>query len=66
MPMEATPTPDEYRRYAAECLQALKFATMPEVRTALLTMARRWKELADHQERQQAQLSLKSDDEPQK
>ena len=44
-------TPAEYRQYAAECLQALKFATNQEVRTALVTMAQRWNELADRTER---------------
>ena len=44
-------TPAEYRQYAAECLQALKFATREEARTALVTMAQRWNELADRIER---------------
>lgn len=51
------PTPEEYRQYAEECLQALKFASTPEVRTALLTMAQRWMDLADRQERAQAGLA---------
>ena len=44
-------TPTEYREYAAECLQALKFASTEDVRTALVTMAQRWNELADRTER---------------
>ena len=51
------PAPDDYRRNAAECLQALKFATKEEVRSALITMAQRWNELADQQERERARLS---------
>jgi hypothetical protein len=41
----------EYRRYAAECLEALKFTTSPEVKAALLLMAERWNKLADYVER---------------
>jgi hypothetical protein len=55
--LNAMPTADDYRRNAAECLQALKLATKDEVRSALITMAQRWNELADHQEREQARLS---------
>ncbi|MBV8897453.1 MAG: hypothetical protein JO051_13155 [Acidobacteriaceae bacterium] len=46
-----------YRQYAAECLQAAKFATSPEVREALLSMAQRWNEAADRWERNAAQLA---------
>ena len=41
----------EYRQYAAECLQALKFTTSAEVKAALLLMAERWEKLADYAER---------------
>jgi hypothetical protein len=41
----------EYRQYAAECLQALKMTTSPEVKAALLLMAERWEKLADYAER---------------
>ena len=41
----------EYRAYAAECLYALRFATSPEVKTALLLMAERWDRLAEYVER---------------
>ena len=44
-------TAAEYREYAEECLQALRFATSPEVRAALLLMAERWGKLADFAER---------------
>ena len=41
----------EYRQYAAECLQALKFTTSPETKAALLLMAERWDKLAEYVER---------------
>jgi hypothetical protein len=41
----------EYRKYAAECLEALKFTTSLEVKTALLLMAERWDRLAEYVER---------------
>ena len=41
----------EYRQYAAECLEALKFTTTPEVKAALLLMAERWDRLAEYVER---------------
>jgi hypothetical protein len=44
-------TPAEYRKYAEESLQAMRAAMVPEVRTALLLMARRWTELAERAER---------------
>jgi hypothetical protein len=44
-------TPAEYRQYAAECLQAIRMAILPEVRGVLLLMAQRWNELADRAER---------------
>jgi hypothetical protein len=44
-------TAAEYREYSAECLQALKFTTSPEVKAALLLMAERWQRLADYVER---------------
>jgi hypothetical protein len=46
-----------YRQYAAECLQAAKFATSPEVREALLSMAQRWNEAAVRWERNAALLA---------
>ena len=48
---ETMTTATEYREYAEECLQALKFTTSPEVRAALLLMAERWNKLADFVER---------------
>ena len=44
-------TATEYREYAEECLQALRFTTSPEVRAALLLMAQRWGKLAEFAER---------------
>jgi hypothetical protein len=41
----------EYRAYAAECLEALKLTTTPEVKAALLLMAERWDRLAEYVER---------------
>jgi len=46
-----------YRQYAAECLQAAKFATAPDVREALLSMAQRWNEAAEQWERNAAALA---------
>ena len=53
-------TAAEYRAYAAECLEDLKFATSPEVKAALLLMAERWDKLAEYVERT---ASLKRSDE---
>jgi hypothetical protein len=44
-------TPAEYRQYAEECLQAMRGASLPEVRPVPLAMAKRWNELADQAER---------------
>jgi hypothetical protein len=44
-------TAAEYRQYAAECLETLKFTTSSEVKTALLLMAERWDRLAEYVER---------------
>ena len=44
-------TAAEYREYSAECLQALKFTTSPEVKAALLLMAERWEKLVNYVER---------------
>jgi hypothetical protein len=48
---EPMTTAAEYRQYSTECLQALKFATSPEVKAALLLMAERWDRLAEYVER---------------
>jgi hypothetical protein len=48
---EPMTTAAEYRQYAAECLETLKFTTSPEVKTALLLMAERWGKLAEYVER---------------
>jgi hypothetical protein len=50
-------TAAEYRQYAADCLQAAKFATSSEVRATLLSMARRWNAAAARWERNAAQLA---------
>jgi hypothetical protein len=57
-------TAEEYRRNAAECIEALKTTTAPEVRAALLTMAQQWNERADQWERGAAQLSPKAKEVP--
>jgi hypothetical protein len=43
-------TAADYRQYAEECLAAMRAAVIPEVRAALFTAARRWRELADRTE----------------
>ena len=40
----------EYRRYAEECLEAMRAAVIPEVRAALFIAAQRWNALADRHE----------------
>jgi hypothetical protein len=40
-------TAAEYRQYAEECLQAMRAALIPEVRSALFIAAQRWTALAD-------------------
>ena len=44
-------TAAEYREYARECLQASKFVTSQEVKTALVDMAARYVDLAERAER---------------
>jgi hypothetical protein len=46
-------TPVEYRQYADECLKAIWIAKLPETRAQLLSMAKRWTELAERAERQE-------------
>jgi hypothetical protein len=48
---ELMTTAAEYRQFSAECLEALKFTTSPEVKAALLLMAERWQKLAEYVER---------------
>ena len=43
-------TAAEYRQYADECLEAMRAALIPEVRTALFVAAQRWTALADRSE----------------
>ena len=45
-------TPAEFRRYADECLKAIWIARVPEVRALLLSMAKRWTDLAERAEEQ--------------
>ena len=40
----------EYRRYAEECLTAMRAALIPEVRAALFVAAQRWTTLAKQME----------------
>jgi hypothetical protein len=42
-----TPTPEDYRANAADCLRMMQLATNAEVRAALLLMAQSWNQLAD-------------------
>ena len=53
--MEGCPmtTPAEYREIAAECLDAMRATTSPEVRAELLRLALRWEEIAEEIERRQ-------------
>jgi hypothetical protein len=43
--------PTEYRENAALCLEAMRAAEVPEVKESLHSMAQRWTELADREER---------------
>ena len=43
-------TATEYRQFAEECLEAMRAALIPEVRTALFVAAQRWTALADRSE----------------
>jgi len=43
----------EYRQFADECLKAIWLARVPEVRALLLSMAKRWLDLAEQAEREQ-------------
>jgi hypothetical protein len=45
-------TPAEYRQYADECLKAIWLARVPEIRALLLSMAKRWLDLAAQAERE--------------
>jgi hypothetical protein len=49
-------TAAQYRQYAEECLEAMRAATIPEVRTALSTAAQRWMTLADQLEEEETLL----------
>jgi hypothetical protein len=43
-------TAAEYRQFAEECLEAMRAALIPEVRTTLFVAAQRWTALADQSE----------------
>jgi hypothetical protein len=43
--------PAEYRENAALCLEAMRAAEVPEVKESLQSMAQRWNDLADREER---------------
>jgi hypothetical protein len=43
--------PAEYRENAALCLEAMRAAEVPEVKESLQSLAQRWIELADREER---------------
>ena len=40
-------TREDYRQYAADCLRLARDAANPSDRTALLNMARTWRQLAE-------------------
>ena len=48
---EMTNDPNDYRRFAAECMQIAKEATDPQARASFLDMARAWLSLAEHAEK---------------
>ena len=50
-------TAAQYRQYAEECLEAMRAATIPEVRAALSTAGQRWSALADEREEEEALLA---------
>lgn len=54
-------TAAQYRQYAEECLEAMRAATIPEVRTALSAAAQRWIALADQREEEETLLGLAHD-----
>lgn len=43
--------PAEYRENAALCLEAMRAAIVPEVKESLQSLAQRWNDLADREER---------------
>jgi hypothetical protein len=43
--------PTEYRENAALCLEAMRAAIVPEVKESLQSLAQRWNDLADQEER---------------
>jgi hypothetical protein len=43
--------PAEYRENAALCLEAMRAAEVPEVKESLQSLAQRWNDLADREER---------------
>jgi hypothetical protein len=43
--------PGEYRENAALCLEAMRAAEVPEVKESLHSLAQRWIDLADREER---------------
>jgi len=45
------PKPAEYRENAALCLEAMRAAESPEVKESLQSLAQRWIDLADRDER---------------
>jgi len=50
-------TAAQYRQYAEECLEAMRAAMIPEVRTALFNAAQRWTALADQLEEEETLLA---------
>jgi hypothetical protein len=49
----------QWRRAAAECLEAMRATTNPEIKVMLLAMAERWAERAERAERQSGLASAR-------
>ena len=49
----------QWRRAAAECLEAMRATTNPEIKVMLLAMAERWVERAERAERQSGRASAR-------
>jgi hypothetical protein len=58
------PTPDEYRRKAAECLRLAEQATDDTERVMLHNLATNWRRLADHKEKRAGIAAEGRDDQP--
>ena len=57
--------PTEYRENAALCLEAMRAAEVPEVKESLQSLAQRWTELADREERNSGRGEERANEAPQ-